>query len=377
MLTSFDDYFVHQTPRPVAVSATTDRNAYDRFWFNGYTDDGTLYLGIGSARYPNLGIQDCGLTAIHDGVQYAFHASRRMPDDPSDMTVGPFRIQILEPMRRLRVVLEDNDTGIGAELEWTPRTASFAEDYQLLDRSLINSHMEATRFNQFGRWTGEIRLPHATLAVEPDRVWGTKDRSWGIRPLAGGDPRGAPAAPAQHSLFFLWAPLNFDDLGFHYQLFEDSEGRPVASVGALMPTYDRLDDLPGIEDPATRHMRSHEHRLQFDEGSRLAHTAELWFTAVDDGRRHEVRLERILTFRMKGIGYHHPEWGHGMWKGELAIDSERWDLAEVDDQAFENQHCQHVVRATLGARVGLGVLEQLVVGPYLPYGLEGFVGRTG
>ena len=45
MLSSFDDYFVHQTPRPVAIPATTDRNAYDRFWFNGYTDDGGLYLG--------------------------------------------------------------------------------------------------------------------------------------------------------------------------------------------------------------------------------------------------------------------------------------------------------------------------------------------
>jgi len=27
--------------------------------------------------------------------------------------------------------------------------------------------------------------------------------------------------------------------------------------------------------------------------------------------------------------------------------------------------------------VGLGVLEQLLVGPYRPYGMEGFVGRTG
>lgn len=111
MLSSFDDYFVHQTPRPVAIPATTDRNAYDRFWFNGYTDDGGLYLGIGSARYPNLGILDCGFTVVHDGVQHAFHASRRMPDDPSDMTIGPFRIEILEPMKRLRVVLDTTRPG--------------------------------------------------------------------------------------------------------------------------------------------------------------------------------------------------------------------------------------------------------------------------
>ena len=85
---------------------------------------------------------------------------------------------------------------------------------------------------------------------------------------------------------------------------------------------------------------------------------------------------------MKGIGYHHPEWGHGAWKGELAMTSEKWDMDSVDDQAFENQHCQHLMRATFqdqtGAdRVGIGVLEQLCVGPYKPYGFEGFVGRDG
>jgi len=163
----------------------------------------------------------------------------------------------------------------------------------------------------------------------------------------------------------------------HYQLFEDSLGRPLSSVGALLPTYDTLDDLPGIEDPAARHMGSHEHRLQFEDDSRMVHTADLAFVAVDDGTRHEFHLEKISTFRMKGIGYHHPEWGHGAWKGDLAMASESWAMANVDDQAFENQHCQHLMRATMGDRVGIGVLEQLFVGPYEPYGMEGFVARNG
>ena len=33
MLTRFDDYPIHQTPEPVAQVATSDRNAYDRYWF--------------------------------------------------------------------------------------------------------------------------------------------------------------------------------------------------------------------------------------------------------------------------------------------------------------------------------------------------------
>ena len=236
--------------------------------------------------------------------------------------------------------------------------------------------MDSTRFTQMGRWTGWIKFNGQQITFDPNTTRGTKDRSWGIRPLAGGDPRGAPVPPGQSSLFFLWAPLNFDDLCVHYQLFEDSLGRPLSSVGALLPTYDTLAELPGIEDAAAQHMRAHEHRLQFDKGSRLVHTADLSFIAVDDGLRHDFHLERIFSFRMKGIGYHHPEWGHGAWKGDLAMTSERWDMDTVDDQAFENQHCQHLMRATMGDRMGIGVLEQLCIGPYRPYGMEGFVGRS-
>ncbi len=57
--------------------------------------------------------------------------------------------------------------------------------------------------------------------------------------------------------------------------------------------------------------------------------------------------------------------------------SEKWDIETVDDQAFENQPCQHLMRATLGDRVGIGVLEQLCIGPHKPYGFDGFVGRSG
>ena len=45
---------------PIAQPATSDRNAYDRYWFNGYQDDGEFYFGVGAALYPNLGILDCG-----------------------------------------------------------------------------------------------------------------------------------------------------------------------------------------------------------------------------------------------------------------------------------------------------------------------------
>ena len=76
---------------------------------------------------------------------------------------------------------------------------------------------------------------------------------------------------------------------------------------------------------------------------------------------------------MKGLGYFHPEWGQGMWKGELATGAESFDPAQLDPLAPENLHVQQVVRATDGTRAGIGVLEQVCIGPYAPAGFTQFL----
>jgi hypothetical protein len=144
-------------------------------------------------------------------------------------------------------------------------------------------------------------------------------------------------------------------------------------VGAHLPVYDSIDQLPGVEDPAVVVMRNLEHDVTFASDSRQITDATLAFTEIDTGKRHEITTEKLFTYRMKGIGYSHPEWGHGAWKGELAMSSEKWNLADVDDTAFENQHVQHLIKVKMGDREGIGVLEQVILGPYRPYGLEGAI----
>ena len=105
----------------------------------------------------------------------------------------------------------------------------------------------------------------------------------------------------------------------------------------------------------------------------MIESVELAMTEIESGERISIDFEKIFTFRMKGIGYSHPEWGHGMWKDEVAVGSEQWNLADVDDTAFENQHVQHLMRVTIDGNEGIGVLEQNILGPYAPYGLEGAI----
>jgi hypothetical protein len=368
VLSKFDDYPIHQTSQPIAQPATGDRNAYDRYWFNGYQDDGEFYFGIGAALYPNLGILDCGLSIVRNGEQHAFHASRRAPMEPTELEIGPFRIEIIEPMRRLRVVVDENDTGIAADLAFTARTASIEEGRQIRHGG-PRLTMDVTRFAQFGKWDGEIRYIGNIVRIDPARVYGTKDRSWGVRPVGPPDPGLAPAPPGSRQAFFLWAPLHWDDRCTHYGVFEDGNGNRWHTDGAVLPVYDDADDIPGTEDPGVELLADVTHDLDYIPGTRRAGHARIGLVHAD-GEREDIALEPLACFRMKGIGYMHPEWGHGMWKGELAIGGESWKVDDLDPMAFENQHLQQVVRATKGDDVGIGVLEQICFGPHTRYGFK-------
>lgn len=373
MLSRFDDYPIHQTPDPIAMPASSDRDVYERYWFNGYTThesdpSDNIFFGIATAVYPHLGLRDCALSVVVDGTQHSFHASQHIGADPHELSIGPYELHIVEPMRSVRVTIGPNDTGVTADLVYEARSGNVEEPRHHFI-SGIRRGMDTTRFTQLGRWSGWIEIDGRRIDFDPVTTKGTKDRSWGLRPLGGGDQRGAPRQPG--GLFFLWAPLHFDDFGIHYQLFEDRLGRPLFSVGAQLPLYSSVDAVPGIEDPTVRHMRNNEHDLTFEPGSRQIKTVTLAFTSVHDRTRHEIELDKLFTFRMKGLGYGHPQWRHGTHKGELAVEVEQWDLDSVDETDPTNHHVQHFVQARMGDHVGIGALEQLIAGPYEPYGLTG------
>ena len=372
MLSVFDDYPIHQTSHPIRQTVSSDRNHYDRYWFNGYDKDGEFYFGVGAALYPNLGIMDCGVSIVINGEQHSFHASRRAGDDPSRIEVGPFKIDIIKPMHSLRVTVDENETGFDCDLLWIPRSGSFKEGHQTSGGGVTGKpRMEATRFNQFGYWQGHINFDGKSCNVDPSRVYGTKDRSWGVRPV--GDPAPPGAAPnVMPQAFFLWAPLHWEDECTHAGIFENAYGEMWHWDGMIVPTYENPDDIPAVEDPKTEPLAGLSEQITYIPGTRRASHAVVTLHERS-GNDRVIELEPLLCYRMKGIGYSHPEWGHGMWKGELAMAAECWKVADIDETALENQHIQQVVRATCGDKVGVGVLEQISIGPHHKYGFSDFL----
>ena len=363
VLNRFDDYPIHQTSEPLAHAATSDRNVYDRTWFNGYAADASAYFGLGIAVYPHRRVQDAAFSVVSsDGAQYAFLASRLAPLERSETTVGPFRLEIVEPLRRARVVLDDNETGLACDLTFSTRTAAIQEARQILWDG-TRRIMDATRFAQFGRWTGTIATPDGEWTV--DDWHGTKDRSWGVRGVGERDTSGAPGG--RRSFFFLWAPLFWDDHVSHAVFFDGANGEALVREGLTAPLFQTEDEVPPAGIVTDTHAAAAAHRITYHPGTRLASACELDLVDLD-GRIRTISFEPQLRFQMKGLGYGHPTWPQGAWQGELAVHGERYDINDLDLLTPENLHVQQVCRVTDGERTGIGVLEQIVIGPYAPAG---------
>ena len=62
-----------------------------------------------------------------------------------------------------------------------------------------------------GSWSGHIVIDGEEIAVDPSTWIGTRDRSWGIRPIGEPEPAGRPADPPFEGMWWLYVPMAFDD----------------------------------------------------------------------------------------------------------------------------------------------------------------------
>jgi hypothetical protein len=362
VLSGFDDFPIHQTTSPVAYASTTDINFYDRYFFNGYERNGAVYFGLAMGLYPNRHVADAAFSVMRDGEQISVFTSQRAPADRQQAThLGPIEVEIVEPMQLIHLTVDAGDQGVRANLTFSARSAAIEEPHYSW-RTGVRAVFDYTRFTQFGAWTGWIEVDGARHEMSADTVWGSRDRSWGIRPTGEPTATGAPVAPPQ--FFWLWAPVNFPSLSTHFDVNEYGDGSRWHDVGAIARADGSAPELA----------RSVEYRVEWRPGTRWAQHFE--YDLVDQhGRVHTIRLEPRDEFQMSGLGYGHPEYGHGTWKGESMIAGERISLPVGTPCSRQHIHVQAVCDATYVApdgstEHGIGILEQLAIGIH-PTGLHG------
>ena len=99
MLTAGDEYPIHQTPEPIAFSGS-DRNFYDRFFFNGYSADGETFFAAAMGIYPHLNIIDAAVSILRDGKQHSVFFSRPLNMERMNTYVLRFSVEVVEPLKR-------------------------------------------------------------------------------------------------------------------------------------------------------------------------------------------------------------------------------------------------------------------------------------
>ena len=360
MLTKGDDFPIHQTPEPIAY-AGSDRNFYDRYFFNAYSPDGSEFVAVAFGVYPALNVADAHVSIIRGGIQRCLHASRILGMERMELSVCPIRIEVIEPLQKLRVVLESAE-GLACDLTFEGRAFPI-EEPRFVRRNGPRMFMDYTRLTQNVRVSGWTDVDGDKRACVGGWT-GTRDRSWGIRPVGAPDTQPTPGGGIA-GFFWQWAPINFADKSVYFHINADTEGKPWNTRAVILPDGAGPEggwhsDVPRMEDvslkPGTRHALGGTLKIPLAQGEA------------------SVKIEPVgLPFLMRGIGYG-GEWRHGGLKGELAVAREDIDLASVDMAAPEHLHIQAISKATYSApgeaeKSGIGIFEQLIAGPYRPYGL--------
>ena len=366
-----DDLPFHQGPTPFNVSATSDVHFNDGYWFATYSDD--LYLTVGMRVHPNMNVLDGFAGVSTAGQQRTSRFSRPLRPDYDSLRLGPLRLEVREPMRRLGLVLDESPTGLSFDLEFAAVAPPFLETPSRHWKfgHLIN---DLLRYIQVCRATGTLSTPSGTRTV--DHWHAIRDHSWGVRASMG--PRTwhggirQPGEEADRRRFRLWVPFEVDDHAGFFHLHEGEHGEVLDAEGRLW-----------FRDGSVVEVVACEHDLNYHEGTHNPAGGEL--RLMDDaGRSRQYQLGPSTTpADVQGFGYY-SGWRDGENPGTYRGDDLMAEFDEYDvDLTRAGGGPPRIARAQRvgptefpspltgpGGATGMAHLEHYVLGPYRRYGFD-------
>ena len=372
-----DDYPVHQIPEVIRHVGTSDRNFYDRYYFNCHrrlssaaatSDDPWLIFGLGV--YPNLGVVDCFVVVRRGDDHLVVRGSRALGADRNDLQVGPFRVEVLEGLQRLRISLEPGHGAVSFDLEFTADAPAVLEPRHF-QRQLERVTFDTQRFVQTGDWTGTLTVDDDVFDVEPENWRGNRDRSWGVRPVGEAEPPGRRAAESgSNSFFWIYSVMRFPGFAVVVVVQETREGERIMGDARLVwddPTRD-IEWLGRVE-----------HDISFIPGGREPGSATLRFIKPSGATTTVECTPQLANFIGFGTGYGlEQDWRHGMWQGEEKVESLRLKISELD--ATMKLFCPVDYLASFRltsddgtVHQGEGLFEFSVIGPHDQYGFADYV----
>ncbi|WP_264202969.1 hypothetical protein [Streptomyces bambusae] len=348
--------------------ATGDRNAYDRCIFHVFDHAGRAVLILGLGVYPNAGVIDAYATLRRGGELLAVRASDALGDDRMNLAVGPLRITVDTPLRRLHLHCDPDPAdpdGLSCDITWTAAFPAVWEPHHVQRRG-DRLMLEGRRFVQAGTVTGTLTAGGERTTLTEGEWTGTRDRSWGVRPIPGEDGGRAAAELRPEGFHWLWVPVRFDDRFLMVVVQEDADGhRTLNEALQVFPADSGRPDVQ-LGWPHTD--------IRYRPGTRHPESAVIHLT--DPARKPLELGVEILASSPLAVGAGYPpatDWQHGSWQGRGWTDRRTYDLSDPAAHPMAAFGVtDHSARFTLDGRIGHGIFEHGSFGRHDPSGFTDY-----
>ena len=356
-ISAWDDFPIHQTSEYIRYPATSDRNFYDRYYFNLHASSDQVMTIFGLGQYPNLGVTDAFIVVGTKDKHRVVRAS--MPiEDRSITQVGPISIEILDPLKSLRVKCDPNEWGVEMDVTWTANHHPLEEPRQYLRRE-GKVVFDTMRFAQLGRWEGTLSTPDNSWTVSPDSWGGSRDRSWGVRPVGEKESDGIRKDVSVMEGLWNYFPVDFGDHSIIYMLQETNDGVRELEE-AMRVWHDPSKPNEWLGTPTYQH--------QLVPGTRMLDGSIINFPDVGIEMKCTPLLANYVAI---GTGYGiEDDWRHGMYQGpELVVQGVEHDVGNI---AGIGQYgiVDHVGQFEYNGNVGFGLYEHGFWGRFEKFGLS-------
>ncbi|MFD8776009.1 hypothetical protein [Streptomyces sp. NPDC059916] len=362
---ALDEYPVHQVPLSMKHVATGDRNAYDRCIFHLVDPTGEFLLILGLGVYPNLGVIDAYATLRVGDTLHAVRASDALRDDTRmELAVGPLRIQVERPLKDFVLTCEadpDDPGGLSYEINWSAAFPALWEPHHTQRRG-GRLTLEGRRFVQAGRCDGRLRIGGREVSL--DGWTGTRDRSWGVRPVPGEEGGRLAEENRTEGFHWIWSPVRFDDRFLMVIVQEDADGYRTLNDATLV-----RDGHPDLQ------LGWPQADITYRTGTRHPESAVVHLTDPLSRKPMELGVE-ILASSPLAVGAGYPpadDWQHGTWRGRDWTDRRSYDLSDPAAHPLAAYGViDHAARFTLDGQVGHGIFEHGSFGRHDPSGFTGY-----
>ncbi|HJP41230.1 MAG TPA: hypothetical protein QGF35_05940, partial [Dehalococcoidia bacterium] len=275
-----------------------------------------------------------------DGRQYTARFSSPWRSNP-DTAVGPLSYRFVEPLKKVHLALDPNDSDLTFDFDWIGVGDCYLEPHHTA-WSRGRKTTDQSRYNQSGTANGWIELDGQRWDLNETEWAGSRDHSWGLyanRPPLLPDLKWLPPpeAPAVRQGMRWAAWWGAGEVSGFFSVHESEDGRQIQMNDVFGTPLEGGIDY-GFDGPQKK-LAAARHELEFRPGTRILSKGTWHFTDDSGGEWKQVYVPASPGWNPVTIGY-----GAGSWKdGGSVYTYHGVDglVQEYDDFDFSKQPYDH------------------------------------